>query len=777
MTIEIAILLGIFSVMVYLFLTEKLPIDLTAFLGLAALVFAGFVRPDEAFSGFSSPAVITTLFIFVLGGAMQQTGVADAIGLQAHRLAGGREVWLIVVVMLTAALVSSFMPNVAATAVMMPAVASLSQRSAVPASRLFMPLSFATVLGGTTTLVGTPPNILAGAMLQEGGGPTLRLFDFTPVGACLVALGILYMATIGRRFLPDRGVDRKAAVGRDLARIYHLEERLFSIRIPDRSRLDGMTLGSARLGRALRSQVLAIKRHGQTRLAPDAQTILRGGDELLAAGRIDDIQELLRVQGVAVERTKADALPPIEPGVAGLRLPVAASSPFAGRTLRELRFRENHGAVVIGIERGGAMLQERLADLPLRGGDAILAFGAGEVVTRLAAMTEPHGAALSLADLQDLHAEFFLVRLPDDSPLCGLTLAASNLGQLVGLTVMGLVRDGRTSLGVSPQQVLRPGDRLLVAGDPAAILSVLELGEIRLEAHVEAAELESADIGVVEATVAPRSQLAGRSLREIAFRERYGVQAMALWREGKPRRADLADLPLRFGDALLLQGPRDRLALLASDPDLLVLTPGDRPPRRTGKAPFAIGGLVLLVGMVVTGWQPIQIAAFAAATFAIVGGALSMEQAYRAVEWRMIFLLAAILPIGIAMERTGAAALAAHTLTDLAGPYGPYALLAALVIAASLLSQTLDSGPAVVVLAPVTAQIAEAAQLAPATLFMGIALGASAAFVTPFSHKAHLLVMGAGGYRAADYVKVGTPLTLLVLGLIVVLVPVVLPFH
>ncbi|MBD3221555.1 SLC13 family permease, partial [bacterium] len=134
MTLDIAILTVIFVALVYLFLTEKLPLDLTAFLGLAVLVLGGFVRPDEAFRGFASPAVITTLFIFLLGGALQQTGVADAIGRQAHRLAGGRELWLMVVVMLTAGLLSSFMPNVATTAVMMPAVASLAQRSSVPAS-------------------------------------------------------------------------------------------------------------------------------------------------------------------------------------------------------------------------------------------------------------------------------------------------------------------------------------------------------------------------------------------------------------------------------------------------------------------------------------------------------------------------------------------------------------------------------------------------------------------------------------------------------------------
>jgi di/tricarboxylate transporter len=776
-TFEIALLFGILTVVVYLFLTEKLPVDLTAFLCLVTLIFAGFIQPDEAFTGFASPAVITMLFIFVVGAALLHTGLADVVGGHAHRLAGGREFTLIIVIMVITGVLSAFMNNIAATAVLMPAVASLSRRAAIPPSRLFMPLSFGAILGGTTTMVGTPPNILAAAMLRERGIESFQLFTFTPIGLVLLAVGTLYMVTVGRRLLPDRGLSKTPAAGRDLAQLYNLEERLFSIRIPAPSRLDGVTLGEAQLGRALRSQVLAIRRHGHTQLAPGADTVLRSGDVLLTAGRLDDIQELFRVQGVEIQSTSAEALPPVRRGVAGIRLPVEADSALVGRNLRELHFRERHGAVVVGIERKGTIIQEKLGHIALTEGDRILAFGSQDGIARLAAAAEPLAEKLQLTDLERLAARFFMIRIPDGSPLQGLTLGASQLGQLVGLTVTGLVRGDETILGISPQEVLAAGDELLVGGDPEGILRVLELGEVRLDAEVEAAELESEDIGIVEATVAPRSQLAGRSLRALAFRERYGVQVMALWREGRPRRADLADLPLRFGDALLLQGPRDKLQLLARDPDLVVLTSDDRPPRRLDKAPVALGGLFLMIGLVVSGWQPIHVAAFAAATLILLGRALTMEEAYRAVEWRAIFLVAAILPVGMAMERTGAALLLAETVTELAGPVGPYALLAALVLLASLLSQALDGAPAVVLLTPVAFQIAEQSQIAPQPLLMGIALAASAAFMTPFSHKANLLVMGAGGYRALDYVKVGSPLTLVILALIVLLVPLVMPFQ
>ena len=178
-----------------------------------------------------------------------------------------------------------------------------------------------------------------------------------------------------------------------------------------------------------------------------------------------------------------------------------------------------------------------------------------------------------------------------------------------------------------------------------------------------------------------------------------------------------------------------------------------------------------MIAFVVSGFQPIHVAAFTAATLVVLTGALTMEEAYRAIEWRVIFLVAAVLPVGFAMEKSGAALLLANTLTDLAGPLGPYAILGALVVLSSLLSQGLDGAPAVVLLTPVAIQPAQQLNMNPYPIMMGIALAASAAFMTPFSHKANLLVMGAGGYRAADYVRVGTPLTILLLILLVLLTP------
>ncbi|HUV14704.1 MAG TPA: SLC13 family permease, partial [Acidobacteriota bacterium] len=535
-------------------------------------------------------------------------------------------------------------------------------------------------------------------------------------------------------------------------------------------------LAEARLESTLGVQVLAITRGAEKMLAPDAATTLRGGDVLLVKGKLSDLRELLRVQGVRVRKARSGEIPRPIKGVSGIKATVAKDSALIGKTLKALRFREVYGAVVIGVQRGEEILRTRLADEQLQEDDSILAVGPRVELEKLSQGGDFDTCVVGLTTLQQLQAHLYVIRILEDSPLAGRSVAQSRIGELVGVTVAGIIRGDDVLLIASPGEMILEGDRLLMAGEPSRIVRLLEMGNLSLESKVVEPLLESDEIGVLEATLAPRSSIAGKTLGELSFRDRYGLQVLAVWREGGLVRTSLAQLRLRFGDALLLQGPRNKLTQLASDPDFVVLSERSQIPRRTKKAPFALLALGLMVGFVATDFQPIQVAAFTAATFAVLTGAIKMEEAYRAIEWRAIFLVAAVLPVGYAMERTGAALLLAQNVTDIAGPYGPYAVLAAMVVLSSLISQGLDGAPAVVLLAPVVTQAAQQLGLSPYPIMMGVGLAASAAFMTPFSHKANLLVMGAGGYRSMDYLKVGTPLTVLLLILMVLLIPVFFPF-
>ncbi|MFH1679519.1 MAG: SLC13 family permease [Candidatus Eisenbacteria bacterium] len=777
MTIEIGILFAVLAAMAYLFFTEKLPVDLTAFLGLLIFTLIGYVNPAEAFTGFSSPAVITMLSVFFLSASMIHTGLADMIGARVHRWFGSREVPLLIAIMVVSGVLSAFMNNIAAAAVLMPAVGSIARKSGSSPSRLFMPLAFASVLGGTLTLVGTPPNILASDMLRERGYAPFSLFDFTAIGAILLGLGILYLSTVGRRLLPTRAISDSVVRKGDLAQVYRLHETLFSIRIPCGSRLDGLTLGETKIGTALGVQVVGILRGGRKELAPEAKTLLLGGDVLLVKGRYEDLQELFRFQGVEIGEARPGDLAKASGRVTCIAARVLPGSPFAARTLRGIKFRDNYGAIAIGIRREGEILDRDLPTHRLREGDQILALGTQSELELLAQQKGLEIAEVGDSLFQEMSGHLFILRVPERSALVGSTIGRSRLGELVGLTVAGICRGEEMFLAAGPDETILAGDELLVAGEPERIRSLLALGEVQLQQDAKETGLESEDVGVVEVTVAPRSRAAGRTLAEMHFREKHGLQVLAVWREGNAIHANLAGLPLRFGDALLIQGPWNRIRLLGADPDFVTLSLAAQEKRRTKKTAVALGGLLILVAMVVSGFQPIHVAAFAAAAFVALGGAITMEEAYRAVEWRAVFLVAAILPVGIAMERTGAALLLSQSVIALAGPAGPIAVLAALCCLSSLLSQCLDGAPTVVLLAPVVVQTAEQLGLSPHFLMMGVGLAASAAFMTPFSHKANLLVMGAGGYRVSDYLRVGTPLTIFYLAVVIALVPVFFPIH
>jgi di/tricarboxylate transporter len=775
MTVEIALLFLILAGMSYLFFTEKLPVELTAFAGLVVLVLGGYVPTREAFSGFASPAVITMLSIFFLSAGFLHTGVADMVGNRVNRLIGQREAVLVVAIMVVAGVLSAFMNNIAAAAVLLPAVGSISQRSRIAPSRLFMPLSFGAILGGTTTLVGTPPNILAGEMLREKGLAPFGLFDFTPVGVVLLLLGILYMTLLAGRLLPERGGTASISQGRDLVQVYQLHETLFSIRLPNASKLAGSSLRDAGLGSRFGVQVVGILRNGRRQLAPEASTVLQAGDVLLAKGRSEDVLGLFRVQGAEIAEAKDLAIAPER--VRGWVARAIPQSTSIGCTLRELNFRKRFGAIVIGIRRTGDLIDRDLGEITIEAEDDLLLLGTRSQFEETALRPHFEISPMDGSTLEDLAGHIFVLRVPESSELVERTIGETRMGELVGLTISGILRGEETILGLEPEEKILPGDRLLVTGEPIRIRDLMNLGDVQVQQDVSEESIQSDGVGIAEATVAPRSQAAGRSLSEMNFREKHGLQVLALWREGNLLHSGLAKTVLRFGDALLVQGPWSKIRLFASDPDFVVLSSLPHAPRRrVGKAPLAIGGLLLMIGMVASGFQPIHVAAFTAATFVVLTRVITMEEAYRAVEWRAVFLVAAVLPVGIAMERTGAAQLLSESVTAMAGPFGPYAVLAGLVLLASLLSQCLDGAPAVVLLTPVALTTAAELAINPHAIMMGISLAASAAFMTPFSHKANLLVMGAGSYRVVDYLKVGTPLTLLVLVFIVLLVPVFFPF-
>jgi di/tricarboxylate transporter len=595
-TIENLLVLGILAVAVVLFVSEKLRVDVVAMMVLVALVLTGLVTVEEAFSGFASPAVITVWAVFIVSGGLTRSGVADLIARQVVRLAGRNQLRLTVLIMLAVGVMSAFMNNIGAVAILLPAVMSVARETDIPPSKLLIPLAWASLLGGNMTMIGTPPNILASSILETYADiEPFRFFDFTPMGLVVLGAGILYMVLVGRHLLPKR------SPGGDLADSYPVQEYLTEAR-------------------------------------------------------------------------------------------VAGNSPLMGKTVREADLENRYGLNVIHIH---------------------LCCQEGETVS---AMTDHR-----LQEGDELHLE----------ATADAILAASQ------------------TLGLVPVP-----DRPIQPWEPEPERSAFELAEVVL---------------------APSSSLRGKTLRQIDFRSRFGLAVLAIRHQGETLFARLGDVALDFGDSLLIQGPVDKINLLRRERDFLLL---DMPPleiRRTQKAPVSIAILLGVLVVVTAGWLHVSAAMFIGALLMVLSGTLTMDEAYRSIEWKSVFLIAGMLPLGLAMENTGTARLLADQIVGLVGDWGPLAVMMGIFVMTGLLTEVMSNAAATVLAVPIAIDAALGMGADPHAFVMAIVIAASTSFLMPIGHQVNVLVFGPGGYRFSDYTKVGVWLNVVLFILTALILPLIWP--
>ena len=606
----------ILAATIALFVSDRVRLDLVALMSAAALVLTGVLSPAQALAGFSDPLVITIAGLFVVSGALFQTGVAGRLGAWLGRVAGTGEARLTLLVMLMTAALSGVMSSTGTVAVMLPVVVSLAWRAKISPSKLLIPLAFASLLGGMLTLIGTPPNIVVAEQLRTQGLEPFGFFAFTPLGLVMVAIGTVFMVVIGRRWLPSRapadaGGGEAGLTARELTDQYDLRAHVFRFVVPEGHPLIGATLGTLRWPERYQVQVLAVDAD------PDAVR--------------------------AHHRSRRD---------------LGRSKPLNAATTLE------HD-------------------------DRIVLQGRPDAVAALAAD----------------------VGLPTE-----------------------------------------PVDPTVLPGD----------------------------LAVVEVLPPPRSRWLGHSLRELAFRERYGVQVVGARRGGASVTEGLAELRLRFGDTLLVQGPFAAIERLKRERgDVVVLAEpngGAVSQRAARRAPVAIAIMLAMLVVMTTGWLPTVLAVGLAAIAMVATGCLSMEEAYRAINWESVVLIAGVLPMATALEATGGMRLVVDALVAGVGPYGPLALLAGLFVLTSLASQVISNTATAVLLAPIAFQAGLDLGVSPYPLLMAVGLAASTSFATPVASPVNTLVLNPGQYRFGDFAKVGLALQGLVLLATLLLVPVFFPW-
>ena len=620
MTITLIILI----ITVAMFIWGRVRADIVALTALAALLVLGILTPAEALAGFSSPIVIMMIGLFVVGGAIMQTGLAKLTGNKLMALSRGNETVTFLLVMLVTSFIGAFVSNTGTVALMMPIIMSLAAGSGMQSSRFLMPLAFAGSLGGMLTLIGTPPNLVIDEVLTESGYQPLAFFSFFPVGIIVIAIGIIVLMPLSKIFLSKKQSGKKKKQGKsldDLVDEYQLLDNLHRYIVPSRR--------------------------------PSAA--------------IDENGEQMDI---------------------------------VGKTLKDLSIQKKYGVSIIEIRN--------------------------EKKSRL-----------------------------------------------------GLVKDVSQNMAKS-SSTIQVHDTLYIIGEEEKMKRFASDYGLRKMKDVK---IDFYDLGLTEIVVMPTSNFAGLRIGDANLRKRFGINVLGVKRGDEYITDNLIAAKLHVGDMLLVQGEWTNLAHLATDTSNWVVI--DQPEKTADKvlldykAPVAAAIMLLMIAMMVFDFIPV-----APVTAVIIAGLLTVfagcfrnvEAAYKTINWESIVLIAAMMPMSTALEKTGASALVSQGLVDSLGSMGPTALLAGIYFTTSLMTMFISNTATAVLMAPIALVAARQVGVSPYSFLFAVTLGASMCFASPFSTPPNALVMKAGGYTFMDYVKVGLPLQIIIGVVMTFMLPLLFPY-
>ena len=626
MTITLIILI----ITVAMFIWGRVRADIVALTALAALLVLGILTPAEALAGFSSPIVIMMIGLFVVGGAIMQTGLAKLTGNKLMALSRGNETVTFLLVMLVTSFIGAFVSNTGTVALMMPIIMSLAAGSGMQSSRFLMPLAFAGSLGGMLTLIGTPPNLVIDEVLTEAGFKPLAFFSFFPVGIIVIAIGIIVLMPLSKIFLSKKQNGKKKNNRKsldDLVDEYQLLDNLHRYIVPSKR----------------------------------------------TAAAIDENGQMMDI---------------------------------VGKTLKDLSIQKKYGVSIIEIRN--------------------------EKKSRL-----------------------------------------------------GLVKDVNQNMAKS-SSTIAVHDTLYIMGDEEKIERFAQDYDLRKMKDVK---IDFYDLGLTEIVVMPTSNFAGLRIGDANLRKRFGINVLGVKRGGNSSGGkeyitdNLIATKLHVGDMLLVQGEWTNLAHLTADTTNWVVL--DQPEKTADKvlldykAPVAAAIMLLMIAMMVFDFIPV-----APVTAVIIAGLLTVfagcfrnvEAAYKTINWESIVLIAAMMPMSTALEKTGASALVSQGLVDSLGSMGPTALLAGIYFTTSLMTMFISNTATAVLMAPIALVAAQQVGVSPYSFLFAVTLGASMCFASPFSTPPNALVMKAGGYTFMDYVKVGLPLQIIIGVVMTFVLPLLFPY-
>ncbi|RXK52799.1 TRAP transporter large permease subunit [Oleiharenicola lentus] len=596
MTWEIAFVLGLLLLALLAFLWEKYPPDVVALAVFCTLLLTQVLPREKAMAVFANPAPITVAALFVLSAALVRCGALDYLSSWFEKAAVLPYQIVLFLLIALIAFVSAWINNTPVVVVFVPVILNLARKMKLPASKFLIPLSYASVLGGSCTLIGTSTNLVVNGILVDRGEPAMSMLELASIGVPAAVIGALYLSLAGKYLLPAR-------------------ESLTSI-LSDEERREYLT-------------------------------------------------------------------------------------------------------------------------------------------------------------------EAFV---PPASPLIGKSLKSAGLVSARGFRVIEVVRDG-VAITVDPEVTpLSEGDRLVLSCRPSGIARARAMPGFDFTAEAGLEQIAAHEGVVFEGAVAPNSELIGRSISELNFRQRYRAIVLAVLRDGENVREKIETLPLQMGDILLLMGTPQAVAGLRQGDDIILF---DRPPLPSfslhTRIPLVLATLAAVILGETFGVVPIEVGSIAGAVLMCLTGCLKPKDAYDAIEWRLLFVIFGMLALGATMQHTGAAAWVANNIVSgvnlfVSGPHKPMVMLACLYLVTMVLTEILSNNAVAALMTPIAIGMAAAANVDPRPFVIAVCFAASAAFATPIGYQTNTYVYGIGGYRFKDFVKIGVPLNLICFAVAMYVIPTVWPF-
>ncbi|MFP8888166.1 SLC13 family permease [Natrialbaceae archaeon A-CW2] len=686
------VVFGLIAVALVLFVSEVIPNDMTAIgiiVALALLEPLTGVGSRAAISGFANTATITIVAMYMLSAGIQGTGLVQRLGVYLARFVKGSDRRALLATIATTGPIAGFINNTPVVAIFIPMISELAEKTGVSPSKLLLPLSYAAILGGTLTLIGTSTNLLASEFAVDLlGRDHIGMFEFSALGLVILLVGLAYLATVGWWLTPAR-----VPVDADLVTEFDLEDHLGKVRVGSKSPVVGLTIGELEERSDANVRVLQLRREGEDEPRGDSHVL-----------EYDD--------------TTADS-----------------SEQEANRERRELSQRTEQ------TNRDDA-----------------------------ASDTEPDNRSESASNTD--------AKQPESTSNTDPTQPETGTGSEPAAAALEVERSDQsleTYVGVRSDQRIREGDILTVHGTLQAVNRFGDEQRLRQLPRVSVTEATFEDAPsddlLAKAVVPTDSPFIGKSLAETRLRSFYRTTVLAIRREGELLRKDLQHVRLEAGDLLLVQTIPDTIEHLAHTSDLLVIeedafdrlleTDLDELAPLSAKTPVAVAIMAGVIGTAALGLAPIVITALAGVVLMVVTGCLSTTDAYDAVSWNIIFLLAGVIPLGVALEATGGSQVLASGLVGTAEFLPLVAVLLLFFLVTGLLANVITPVATVVLMIPVAVDAASSLGASQFSFLLAVMFASATSFMTPVGYQTNLMVYGPGGYEFTDFLKVGGPLQLL----------------